>query len=112
MEDHAVNRDGKDVQSATSQASMQDKAKGDTDRSHGLSQTSGGQDKKAKKEHPKAPEPIIGMNDERGQVCARPLTDFLDEAALTKRRKGVRIELVVCRPQNCDPSMIWRFVLV
>lgn len=25
--------------------------------------------KQAKKEHPKAPEPIIGMNDERAQVC-------------------------------------------
>lgn len=28
------------------------------------------QERQAKKEHPKAPEPIIGMNDERGEVSA------------------------------------------
>jgi hypothetical protein len=28
------------------------------------------QERQAKKEHPKAPEPIIGMNDERAQVSA------------------------------------------
>lgn len=36
--------------------------------------------KKAKKEHPKAPEPIIGMNDERAQVrfhSFRPVTNKL-----------------------------------
>ncbi|KAL9108222.1 MAG: hypothetical protein Q9227_006960 [Pyrenula ochraceoflavens] len=69
VEDHAVNRDGKDVQSEQSKQSMREKEQGKTDHSHGLGQTSGGQNKKAKQEHPEAPEPVIGMNDERGQVC-------------------------------------------
>ena len=33
---------------------------------------SGNQNQQAQKDHPEAPGPVIGMNDERGQVSLRP----------------------------------------
>ncbi|PYH46405.1 uncharacterized protein BP01DRAFT_355436 [Aspergillus saccharolyticus JOP 1030-1] len=75
-EDHAVNRtkkgDTTDVETDASRRGQEDR-----EASHGLPDSSkqgaaterGGlkHERKAKKEHPRAPEPIIGMNDERGQ---------------------------------------------
>lgn len=41
----------------------------DHSKSHATTQRDGlSHGRKAKEEHPKAPEPIIGMNDERGKV--------------------------------------------
>ncbi|KAL9618729.1 MAG: hypothetical protein Q9160_006608 [Pyrenula sp. 1 TL-2023] len=78
IEDHVVNRtDAKDVQSESSQQALKDKEQGNTEHSHGLGQHGGAESsKKAKEEHPKAPEPVIGMNDERGiekERADRPL---------------------------------------
>lgn len=33
----------------------------------------GNQNQQAQKDHPEAPGPVIGMNDERGQVSPRPI---------------------------------------
>ncbi|PYH99685.1 hypothetical protein BO71DRAFT_394169 [Aspergillus ellipticus CBS 707.79] len=75
-EEHTVNRTKKrDVTDPTTEASasgMKDRAEseGVADGSKSQATTSRGGKKhaeKAKQEHPKAPEPVIGMNDERGQ---------------------------------------------
>lgn len=102
VEDHVVNRsDAKDVQSESSQAALKEKQEGKTSHSHGLGQTSGGQNSKAKEEHPKAPEPIIGMNDERGQVrdvstlwkfYGGILDDDTDESILVERAQALIFE--------------------
>ena len=64
-EDHAVNRDGKDVQSEQSQQGMKEKDDGSSP-SNGISEKGGENQKKAEGERPQAPKPVIGMNDERG----------------------------------------------
>jgi hypothetical protein len=65
-EDHAVNRtDEKDVQSKQSQQGMREKANGDSP-SIGISENGGEYNKKAEQDKPRAPKPVIGMNDERG----------------------------------------------
>lgn len=76
-EDNAVNRAKKnDTTDPTTDASasvMQDRKEGGGDdaKPQGATEKGGSQHgKKAKQEHPKAPEPIIGMNDERGHVSA------------------------------------------
>ena len=66
-DEHVVNRtDGKDVQSKPSQQGMNEKVQGKSE-SHGIAETGGGHNAKAEKERPKAPRPVIGMNDERGE---------------------------------------------
>lgn len=74
-EDHAVDRTQKnDTTDPTTDASasvMQDRKEGEGNdaKPQGATEKGGSQHgKKAKQEHPKAPEPIIGMNDERGHV--------------------------------------------
>ncbi|OJJ73559.1 hypothetical protein ASPBRDRAFT_28779 [Aspergillus brasiliensis CBS 101740] len=74
-EDHAVDRTQKsDTTDPTTDAAasvMQDRKEGQGDdaKPQGATERGGSQHgKKAKQEHPKAPEPIIGMNDERGHV--------------------------------------------
>ncbi|KAL4895844.1 hypothetical protein BDV59DRAFT_145018 [Aspergillus ambiguus] len=76
-EDHAVNRSKKhDTTDPTTDASssgMKDREESEGIANHskpsGATERGGLQhERKAKKQHPKAPEPIIGMNDERGQV--------------------------------------------
>lgn len=76
-EDNAVNRAEKnDTTDPTTDASasvMQDRKEGGGNdaKPQGATEKGGSQHgKKAKQEHPKAPEPIIGMNDERGHVSA------------------------------------------
>ncbi|PWY77540.1 hypothetical protein BO70DRAFT_363488 [Aspergillus heteromorphus CBS 117.55] len=75
-EEHPVNRTKKrDVTDPVTDASAS--AMKDREESEGVADAArpqgttgrGGQEhgKKAKEEHPKAPEPVIGMNDERGQ---------------------------------------------
>ncbi|CAK45630.1 hypothetical protein AnigIFM63604_011899 [Aspergillus niger] len=83
-EDHAVDRTQKnDTTDPTTDASasvMQDRKEGEGNdaKPQGATEKGGSQHgKKAKQEHPKAPEPIIGMNDERGHVS------FLRQERLT-----------------------------
>ncbi|PYI06835.1 hypothetical protein BO78DRAFT_268956, partial [Aspergillus sclerotiicarbonarius CBS 121057] len=75
-EDHAVNRAKKrDTTDPTTDASAS--VMKDREESEGIANSSKPQGaterggtkhgRKAKQEHPKAPEPVIGMNDERGQ---------------------------------------------
>ncbi|KAL4914065.1 hypothetical protein BDW62DRAFT_213777 [Aspergillus aurantiobrunneus] len=77
-EKHATHRvqkekDETDPQTIGSSRSMKDReqsfGEANSGESHAATETGGREnEKKAKKEHPKAPEPIIGMNDERAQV--------------------------------------------
>lgn len=64
-DDHVVHRkDELDVQSQASQSGMREHESGNSE-SQGLNRKDEGQyNKKAKQDHPKAPEPVIGMNDE------------------------------------------------
>lgn len=65
-EDHVVHRqDELDVQSQAAQSGMKEHQSGQTG-SQGLNRKDEGEfKKKAKQEHPEAPDPVIGMNDER-----------------------------------------------
>lgn len=67
--DHAVNRtEQKDPQSQASQSGMSQHERGEKG-SQGLSRKDEGQNnKRAKEDHPEAPGPVLGMNDERGGV--------------------------------------------
>ena len=69
-EEHAVNRkDELDVQAKASQSGGRERASGDERQSQASTEKdSGNQNEQAKKDHPEAPGPVIGMNDERGQV--------------------------------------------
>ena len=69
-EEHAVNRkDELDVQGQASQSGGRERASGDERQSQATTEKdSGNQNEQAKKDHPEAPGPVIGMNDERGQV--------------------------------------------
>ena len=67
-DDHVVNRQNKDVQTESSHQAMndhQDLKEG----SQAISRKDeGDNNKRAKEDHPEAPEPVIGMNSERGSV--------------------------------------------
>lgn len=69
--DHAVNRTEQlDPQAKASQSGMKQHDKGQ-EGSQGISRKDeGGFNKKAKEEHPEAPGPVLGMNDERGGVSS------------------------------------------
>ena len=69
--EHVTNRkDGLDVQSSASQSGKKQRL--GSPEHEGSSATSqkdlGNQNEQAKKDHPEAPGPVIGMNDERGGV--------------------------------------------
>ena len=72
--EHATNRkDELDVQSGASQSGKRERATDNDNASQGTSEKdSGNQNEQAKKDHPEAPGPVIGMNDERGGVSLRP----------------------------------------
>lgn len=76
---HSIRRakegDTEDPQSEATASGMEEREQNegiaDQTQSQGMTERGGRkQAEKAKKEHPKAPEPIIGMNDERAQVRA------------------------------------------
>lgn len=71
--EHVSNRkDELDVQSGASQSGQRERAADNENASQGTSeQDSGNQNEQAKKDHPEAPGPVIGMNDERGGVSLR-----------------------------------------
>ncbi|EXJ77211.1 hypothetical protein A1O3_10369 [Capronia epimyces CBS 606.96] len=66
-ESHAVNRSQLDPQSQGAQQGIKDHEDGKEGGQAISRKDEGNANKKAKKEHPKAPEPVIGMNDERGE---------------------------------------------
>ena len=70
-QEHVTNRgDELDVQSGASQSGKRERASGDENQSQGTTEKDkGNQNAQAKKDHPEAPGPVIGMNDERGGVC-------------------------------------------
>lgn len=69
-EEHVTNReDGLDIQSSASKSGKQERAAGGSAQSSAASEKDhGDQNRKAKEDHPEAPGPVIGMNDERGGV--------------------------------------------
>lgn len=71
--DHAVNRqDELDVQSEAARSAQRERTGEAEPGSSAISERDlGNQNKEAKKDHPEAPEPVIGMNDERGRVSGR-----------------------------------------
>lgn len=79
-----------DVHAAAGASGMQERERNegvaDETKSQGMTERGGHKHgRKAKEEHPAAPEPIIGMNDERAQVCDAPLSLLV--------RYGVRLML-------------------
>ena len=68
--EHTTNRDDSlNIHSSASNAGQADRAKGDGGQSGATSQQDkGNQNEQAEKDHPEAPKPVIGMNDERGGV--------------------------------------------
>ena len=68
--EHTTNRDDEaNVEVAASKAGAADRAAGSEANSSATSgEDKGNHNKKAKDDHPEAPKPVIGMNDERGQV--------------------------------------------
>ncbi|KAI4182763.1 MAG: hypothetical protein L6R41_005784 [Letrouitia leprolyta] len=67
--EHATNRkDELDVQSGASKSGARQRAQEDEHVGSGATseQDPGSQNEKAKQDHPEAPGPVIGMNDERG----------------------------------------------
>ena len=76
-QEHLSNRkDELDVQSGASQSGKRERATDNENASQGTTEKdSGNQNEQAKKDHPEAPGPVIGMNDERGGVSPRPSRD-------------------------------------
>ena len=68
--EHVGNRgDELDVQSGASQSGKRERASGDESQSQATTEKDkGNQNEQAQKDHPEAPGPVIGMNDERGGV--------------------------------------------
>ena len=69
-DEHVVNREDElDVHSEASQSGMREREKDDPDHSQGTSEKDKGKhNERAEKDHPEAPKPVIGMNDEKGGV--------------------------------------------
>ena len=69
-DEHVANRgDELDAQSAASQSGKRERASGDASQSQATTEKDkGNQNEQAQKDHPEAPGPVIGMNDERGGV--------------------------------------------
>ena len=69
--EHVTNKSGElDVQSAASKSGKGDRIADEKHSSQASTERDQGhKNEKAKKDHPEAPGPVIGMNDERGGVC-------------------------------------------
>ena len=68
-EEHTTNRkDELDVQSGASKSGKRDRVEGNKQSSAASETDSRDNNKRAKEDHPEAPGPVIGMNDERGGV--------------------------------------------
>ena len=73
--EHVTNQDQElDIHSSASKSGKRQRAEGDgKDSSAATEKDVGNQNEKAKKDHPEAPGPVIGMNDERGGVSPNVL---------------------------------------
>lgn len=71
--EHTTNRDDDaNVEVSASKSGAAERAAGSEGNSSATAQEDkGNHNKKAKEDHPEAPKPVIGMNDERGQVSGR-----------------------------------------
>ena len=68
-QDHVTNSDNVlDIQSSASKSGKQQRAEGSHPDSAATEKDTGNSNERAKKDHPEAPGPVIGMNDERGGV--------------------------------------------
>lgn len=70
-DEHITNStDELNVQASASQSAKRDRAAGAQESNSQATgeKDAGNQNEQAKKDHPEAPTPVIGMNDERGQV--------------------------------------------
>ncbi|KAG8526784.1 uncharacterized protein KY384_008213 [Bacidia gigantensis] len=70
-DEHITNRDDHlNVQSSASKSGQKDRSGGEGHSQATTQQDKGNQNEQAKKDHPEAPGPVIGMNDERGGLLA------------------------------------------
>ena len=77
-DDHAVERDRHDSQADAAQEGMKAHQEGREGSQATSRKDEGNQNKRAKQDRPEAPEPVIGMNDERGGVSYREIpAEFL-----------------------------------
>ena len=68
-QDHVTNSDNElDIQSSASKSGKQQRAEESHPTSAATEKDTGNNNEQAKKDHPEAPGPVIGMNDERGGV--------------------------------------------
>ena len=76
-EEHITNRkDALNVQASASQSGKKDRISGESGASQATTEADhGNQNEQAKKDHPEAPDIVIGMNDERGGVSGFSLLD-------------------------------------
>lgn len=89
-DDHALNRkDELDVQSKAVRSGQRERAGASEPTSSAtIEKDPGNQNKEAHKDHPEAPGPVLGMNDERGGVSkGKPMIDAL---WLMKGRRDIR----------------------
>ena len=86
-DDHAVKRDRHDVQGDASQEGMKQHQEGKEGSQAISRKDEGSYNKKAEEEHPKAPKPVIGMNDERGSVSDG--ISLVEASLLKLDRKGI-----------------------
>lgn len=89
-QEHVSNRkDELDVQSGASQSGKRERAADNENASQGTSEKdSGNQNEQAQKDHPEAPGPVLGMNDERGQVSLRPNNDIANRLVNHRYHEG------------------------
>lgn len=84
-DDHAVKRDRLDVQGDASQEGMKQHEEGKEGSQAISRKDEGSHNERAQKDHPKAPQPVIGMNDERGSVSFQTISGLV--YLLTFRRR-------------------------
>lgn len=92
--EHVTNsNDELNIQSSASSSGQKSRANDSGHDSATSEKDHGNQNEKAKKDHPEAPGPVIGMNDERGQVSlmiplVRPVVDRNIERAFEVKQKA------------------------
>ncbi len=108
-QEHVTNRkDELDVQSGASQSGKRERVADDENASQGTSEKdSGNQNEQAKKDHPEAPGPVIGMNDERGGVSLRPRNPIEQVCRLGSRRVLTISRRAIQVKANQQESQIW-----
>ena len=71
--EHVTNSENElDIQSSASKSGKRQRAEEFHPTSAATEKDTGNNNQRAKEDHPEAPGPVIGMNDERGGVCSEP----------------------------------------